>query len=310
MKKNPFLFKVPEKKRVRVIVHTDCKNEADDQFALAHHLMTPKFDVRGIVAGHFAHDTRRYGDGGTAQASYDEIQLVLDLMDLSGTVPVCLGSAYAMPDEKTPLPSPGAEMIIEEAMREDDRPLYVVFQGAITDLACAYLIEPRIANRLTAIWIGGGVWPVGGFEFNLWQDIHAANVVFMSDIPLWQVPMDVYKQMAVTLTELQVRCAPYGKIGKYLFEQMVQFNDALGDVAQWPHGESWGLGDQATVTLLLEENQRCNFEWRPAPRFSPEMFYLHGQNARPVRVYHTLDSRMTMEDFYAKLMLFYPREAE
>ena len=49
--KDPFAFKVPEKMRFRVIVHTDCKNEADDQFAVAHHLMTPKFDIKGIVAG-------------------------------------------------------------------------------------------------------------------------------------------------------------------------------------------------------------------------------------------------------------------
>ena len=35
-------FEVPEQKKIRMIVHTDCKNEADDQFALAHHLMTPK----------------------------------------------------------------------------------------------------------------------------------------------------------------------------------------------------------------------------------------------------------------------------
>lgn len=48
-----YAYQVPENKKIRVIVHTDCKNEADDQFALAHHLMTPKFDVRGIVAGHF-----------------------------------------------------------------------------------------------------------------------------------------------------------------------------------------------------------------------------------------------------------------
>ena len=45
-------FKVPEKKKIRLIVHTDCKNEADDQYALAHHLMTRKFLIKGLVAGH------------------------------------------------------------------------------------------------------------------------------------------------------------------------------------------------------------------------------------------------------------------
>ena len=30
-----------------------------------------------------------------------------------------------MPDEQTPVPSPGAELIVEEAMQEDADPLYV-----------------------------------------------------------------------------------------------------------------------------------------------------------------------------------------
>lgn len=304
-----FEFKVPEKRRIRVIVHTDCKNEADDQFALAHHLMTPKFDVRGIIAGHFAANTFMYPKGTTATASYDEVLRVLELMGLKDKYNVYLGSQFPIEDEHTSIESEGAKFIIQEALSNDPRPLFAVFQGAITDLACAYLMEPSIANRLTAIWIGGGEYPNGGSEFNLYNDINAANVVFCSDIPLWQVPKNVYKQMAVTLTELQVRVAPYGKIGRYLFDQMVAFNEKLGDIGgDWPHGESWGLGDQATVTLLLEEMQRMNYTWVPAPRISSEMFYIHGQNNRPIRVYHTLDTRMTMEDFYAKLQLLYPEE--
>lgn len=54
---------VPEKKRVRMIVDTDCKNEADDPFALVHHLLTPMFDVRGIIAAHFESKADVYGAG-------------------------------------------------------------------------------------------------------------------------------------------------------------------------------------------------------------------------------------------------------
>lgn len=35
----PEAFRVPETKRVRIIIDTDCKNEADDQYALVHHLL-------------------------------------------------------------------------------------------------------------------------------------------------------------------------------------------------------------------------------------------------------------------------------
>ena len=62
-------FHVPEQKKIRMIVHTDCKNEADDQFAVVHHLLTPKFLVKGIVAGHFDRSEKMYGSGKTASAS-------------------------------------------------------------------------------------------------------------------------------------------------------------------------------------------------------------------------------------------------
>ena len=56
-------FTVPYKKQYRVIIHTDCKNEADDQFTVAHALMTPKLDIKAIIAGHFEKNNRLYGAG-------------------------------------------------------------------------------------------------------------------------------------------------------------------------------------------------------------------------------------------------------
>ena len=217
-------YTVPENKKVRVIVHTDCKNEADDQYAVAHHLMTPRFDVKGLVAGHFWKNPQQYGELGTAQASYDEIIKVMDLMGLKDQYPVKLGAPRGLEDEKTPIDSEGARFIIEEAMKDDKRPLYIACQGAVTDVASALLMKPEIADRMTVIWIGGGDYPKGGFEFNLMMDIHAVNVIFSSNVPVWQVPMSLYKVMAVSLAELQLKVRPCGEIGKYLFEQMVDFN--------------------------------------------------------------------------------------
>lgn len=298
-----YQYQVPENKKIRVIVHTDCKNEADDQFALAHHLMTPQFMVKGIIAGHFEANHSVYGERETMQASYDEVQKVLSLMGIQDEYKVLKGSEIPMQSETTPAPSEGADFIIEEALRDDPAPLYVVFLGCLTDLASAILKNPAICDRMTAVWIGGGTYPSGGFEFNLLQDIPAANVVFASSMPLWQIPENVYKQMEVSLAELQYRVAPCGEIGAYLFQQMVDFNSRMTSYIPWPHGESWGLGDQGTVTVLLEENNRGNFDWIPAPQFSKEMYYIHKQQNRAIRVYHTLDARFTLEDFYAKLAI-------
>ena len=301
-------FNVPEQKRVRMIVHTDCKNEADDQFAVAHHLMTPKFEVRGIVAGHFDTCMGRYPAGETAKASYDEVVKVLDLMHVREEYPVFLGAGTALTDEHTPIDSEGARFIITEAMRDDPRPLFIGMQGTVTDLASAILMEPRICERMTAIWIGGGAYPEGGFEFNLMQDVNAANVVLKSQMPLWQVPMNVYKQMTVSLAELQLKVRPYGKIGRYLFTQMAEFNEAAAGDAHWPHGEIWGLGDQGTIAVLMEESEKTDgYEILPAPSVDPQtMKYIHGQGNRKIRVYHKLNDRLTLEDFFCKLQLNFP----
>lgn len=297
-------YTVPENKKIRVIVHTDCKNEADDQYAVAHHLMTPRFDVKGLVAGHFWKNPQQYGELGTAQASYDEIIKVMDLMGLKDQYPVKLGAPRGLEDEKTPIDSEGARLIIEEAMKDDKRPLYIACQGAVTDVASALLMKPEIADRMTVIWIGGGDYPKGGFEFNLMMDIHAVNVIFSSKVPVWQVPMSLYKVMAVSLAELQLKVRPCGEIGKYLFEQMVDFNHVAAkyDMA-WPHGEIWGLGDQGTIAVLMEELEKVSYDLVPAPRIAEDMTYIHGQNNREIRVYNYLDARLTLEDFFAKLQL-------
>lgn len=301
-----YKFTVPENKKIRVIVHTDCKNEADDQFAVAHHLMTPRFEIKGIVAGHFCKNPQIYGEDGTAKASYEEVLKVLKLMELEGKYPVLMGASKGMTDESTPVDSEGARFIIEEAMKEDDRPLYVACQGAVTDVASALLMQPEIAERMTVIWIGGGDYPKGGFEFNLMMDIHAANVLFSSKTDVWQIPMSLYKTMSVSLAELQQKVLPCGKIGEYLFTQMVEFNHYASDFNMvWPHGEIWGLGDQGTIAVLMEELEKTSYDLLPAPRIAEDMTYIHGQENRCIRVYHYLDARLTLEDFFAKLAINY-----
>ena len=47
-------YDVVENKKVRVIIDTDTACEADDPFAIAYALMSPKLIVKAIVAEHFA----------------------------------------------------------------------------------------------------------------------------------------------------------------------------------------------------------------------------------------------------------------
>lgn len=293
-----YTFDVPDLKKIRLIINTDAKNEADDQFAIVHALLTPKFCIKGIIAAHFG--TRRTEH--SMQESYDEVLNVLSLMDVQNEIDVYGGAAEALKDEFTPQPSEGAELIVREAMADDPRPLYAIFLGPLTDMAAAYLTNPQIAGKVNVIWIGGGKWPAGGEEFNLSNDIHAVNVVYKSGLQLWQVPRNVYCTLRVSLAELQDRIKPHGRIGEYLFRQMVDFNHLNADSPGWPLGESWCLGDSAAIGLLLDPHEYC-YEWVAAPYITKDMYYVHEQNNRLIRVYHTIDVRFILEDFFSKMKL-------
>jgi len=38
---------------------------------------------------------------------------------------------------------------------------------------------------------------VGGWEYNLWNDVTAANVVFRSKVELWQIPSTILDRLGV-----------------------------------------------------------------------------------------------------------------
>ena len=300
-----YFFEVPPQKQKRVIVHTDFLNEADDPFAVLHALLTPSLSVERLIAGHFDAYPQDFPKGTTAQASYDELLRFLAVTGHeSYQSRTTCGAGYALPSEMEPVPSDGARAIIDEAMRDDPRPLFILLQGAVTDLASAILMEPRICGRMTAVWVGGGDYPEGGDEFNLWNDINGANVLFQSEMPLWQIPKSTYKQLAVTLAELQYKVRPCGAAGRYLFDHIDAYNRKMGCEAIWPHGETWGLGDNAAISVLLEEEEKISYNMIPAPRVEAgSMRYLAGGDVRPVRVYHHVDARQTLEDFFAKLAI-------
>lgn len=321
---------VPTIKKKRVIISSDVKNEADDQFALMHHLMTPSEEVVGIISCHyegFALTMKALLDsvgeemkelfqpiekivnvrGKTENNSYEEGKKILELAGIDD-VPIFHGSQYELQDiEKLP-DSPGADFIIQEAMKEDERPLFIALQGAITDLAIAYLKEPAIASRLTAIWIGGGAYPDGGEEFNLKQDILAANIIFESPIPVWQIPVTVYKEIEVSIPELVAEVGNCGAIGQYLCDQMQEYNkqaEWMGNSSPFPHGESWCLGDNPTVTVLLQNAERVTWKECRAPHINEDCSYEYLETGKMIRVYDYIDSRLTLSDFFAKMHLCY-----
>ena len=319
-------YMLATERSIRVIIDTDAYNQFDDQFALAHALMTPKLDVLGIVAEQYGTRIDEYSE----QHSYEEICNILNLMDLAGEIPVFHGAAVPLRSESDPIRSEGAEFIIREALREDPRPLFVCNLGAVTNLACAYLMEPEIENRIHAIWIGGSHLPEGEFEFNQNHDICASNVLMKSRIPLWQVTKAAYRCMVVPMSELYENVHPCGKIGRYLTEYAIAFQNHIDDILlnrkpgyQDFIGRSYGLlstaeratnfggeivllGDSPAVGLLLRHDLG-RYEIRSAPRqiFVDGACDRSAPGSRDIRVYYEMNSSVIFRDMYSKFRMYY-----
>ena len=294
------MIKIPDEKKIRVIIDTDAACEADDPFAIVQALLSPKLIVKGILAEHF-------NEKGSVQRSFNEIITILDCMDIK--VPVFMGEEDSV--EKAGWPekaSEAADFIISEALRDDPKPLYILCQGAITNLAVALHKNPSIKNNLKIIWIGthGTQKRKAPFrEFNAGNDVVSANYVLESGADIWLVPSDVYTTITVGLAELKVKVLPYGKIGKHLYENMIEYN--LSKNAGWTQGESWSLGDSPAIALAI--NPGCGrFEEEPAPHVSDDTTSTLRPGNPIIRVYKNVDSRYILEDFFAKLKLFCEEE--
>jgi purine nucleosidase len=286
--------------RRRVIIDTDAKNEADDQFAIVHALLSPSLDVRGLVAAHFG--TSR--SDRSMEESREEIDLLLALMGLEQQVTVANGAPTGIPDEQTPRESDGAQLIITESkLATAQEPLFVAFLGPLTDMASAILLDRDIVHRdIVVIWIGGvgygGLETYPGVEFNLRNDIAAANVVYDSGITVWQVPSNVYSQVSVSYTELEEKIGRTSKLADYLINQTVEWNSTY-----WPDPiESRSLGDSPAISLMLYP-RGGNFRMTPAPRFGQEGHYVPG-SGHPIRVVESVDVRFLLEDMFAKIRKF------
>ena len=308
-------FTVPQIKKKRVIIHSDIDAEADDPFAIMHHLLTPCLEVKGIIASHFEWRYKTFESlksqiGTTLERSYVEGKKILELAGIDD-VPLFKGSKYELQSEDDLPESEGADFIIAEAMKEDDMPLFIALQGNLTDLAIAYKKEPRIADRLTAIFIGGGGYPEGGDEPNIKTDLIASRIVFASPINLWQIPSTTYSTMEISLTELVDKVKPCGVVGEYLCEKMIGVNNYYGQAPiriPFPHGESWSLGDNPTISVLLQNDSRAYWHTDKAPLINDDLTYTVNPDGKEIRVYHAINIRLTIEDLFSKLKRCYGAE--
>jgi len=290
-----------DKTPITAVLDTDTYNEVDDQFTLAYALLaTDAIDLKAVIAAPFS-NFRAATPGEGMQKSYDEICRILALFGRSPEGFAWRGAAGYLPDRSTPIPSEGARRIIELAreVHGTGRKLHVLAIAAITDVASALLIAPEIARDIVVVWLGSheADYPEINNEFNLRQDVPAAQIVFNADVPLVWIPCrNVASHLDITLAELRPGLAPAGKIGEFLYGR----TEELITLRKIPAKIIWDISTVAYFSVP----KACKCETIPTPVINDDKSLSTAPGRREIVRVKSLDRKAVFADLFAKLATF------
>ncbi|GHV14036.1 hypothetical protein FACS189491_09830 [Spirochaetia bacterium] len=285
---------------VDVVIDTDTYNEIDDQFALAYLIKSgEKLRLKGIYAAPFFNQNSLSPEDGM-EKSYNEIFNVLALMkreDLKALVK--RGSGRYLPSETEAVDSPAARALAELAMKySEDKPLYVIAIGAITNVASAILLKPEIKDRIVIVWLGGQAlhWP-DNKEFNLFQDVAAARIVFGCGAAVVQLPcMGVVSAFAASGPELEYWLRGKNELCDYLVDVTTKaaIHDS-GDPA-WTRP----IWDVTAVAWLLDGDYMLDrLEHSPIPQY--DHHYSFDNRRHFIRYVYHINRDKLFEALFKKL---------
>jgi inosine-uridine nucleoside N-ribohydrolase len=286
----------PPAGKVRMVLDTDTYNEVDDQFALVYALLSPeRVTVEAIYAAPF-HNSRSTGPADGMERSYEEIMRLLDKMAWPADGLVFRGATAYLDKSRQPQQSEAVTDLIQRALASPaGDPLYVVAIGAITNVASAILIEPSIIEKIVVVWLGGHAhyWP-HTVEFNLKQDVVAAQTIFDSGVPLVHIPcLPITSHLATTVSELEDYVTGRGAIGDYLTNIVKGYHE---DHTGW----SKPIWDISTIAYLV------NPAWVPtdlihSPILTDNMTWSVDHSRHLIRYATFIQRDPIFRDLFAKL---------
>jgi purine nucleosidase len=120
-----------------------------------------------------------------------------------------------LPDPTMPLnPMHSVDFIIQ-TIKNSDRKITLTPTGSMTNVACALIMAPEIADNIEKIVLMGGVIGTGNItpaaECNFYTDPHAAAVLITSGIPIVMMGLDITRQVQTTeawLAEIKAMNTP------------------------------------------------------------------------------------------------------
>ena len=279
----------------KMILDTDAYNEIDDQYAIAYSMLSPeRVKLLSINAAPFL-NSRSTSAADGMEKSYNEIYNIRGLVDKKSAIPVYRGSLEFMKDKKVPVESDACENIIRTVTESKDF-IYVVAIGAITNVASAIVKCPDICKKMCVVWLGGhALHHPHTREFNLMQDVKAAQIVFDSGVPLLVVPcVGVCTEFRTTVPELEYYLRGKNELCDYLVDITAAYNRQ--GAPAWSK-VIWDV--TAVAALILPES--LDKVVIPRPYLTDDCRYAT-DNARPHYVYvRSINRDKLFADLFEKL---------
>ncbi|MEO1619045.1 MAG: DUF1593 domain-containing protein [Planctomycetota bacterium] len=229
--------------RPRIIVSTDIGgSDPDDYQSLVHLLLyADVLDIEGLIAspphsGRLQHMTEVLD---AYEADYPKLvensrrsfPTSKQLRSIS-----VQGATDPAPAKGWSEPTDGSRLIIERAKTPDDRPLWVLVWGSMTDVAQAIHDDPTIVERLRVYSIG---------SWNTRQDEAARDFVFKNHPNLWWIECDT------TFRGMYMGGDQTGDRGNLEFvRRHVRDHGALGELF-WKKKHDIKMGDTPSLFYLL-----------------------------------------------------------
>lgn len=143
--------------------------------------------------------------------------------------------------------------LVEALMAAPAGEVTLAVTGPMTNVAMAFVLEPRLAARVREIVVMGGARSEGGnitasAEYNIFADPHAAQVVFSSGAPITVFGLDATHQVRSTpqrISAIRAIGTPQAKASADLLEFSASVERNIPGITGAP------LHDPCTIAYLL-----------------------------------------------------------
>ncbi|MBR2671374.1 MAG: nucleoside hydrolase [Oscillospiraceae bacterium] len=245
--------------RKRIVIDTD--TGSDDAVAIVMALREPSLDVVAIttVAGNVDLDKATIN----ALTSCDYAETYLPPVYRGASKPMLSDLAVAeglhgndgLGDTGTLVwstRSPEPESAAEALLKYCSEGAEIVALGPLTNIALAIIKDPEAMAKCPHITLMGGQVYEGNVkqtaEFNIWQDAHAAEIVFGSGIPITALPIEACLGEAAIFEEDWKAWRNTGtKCGRFCADINGAF---MGATSKDPGGKFFTMPDPTAVAVL------------------------------------------------------------